>query len=150
MRFLQVITVVLAALTMGLALAHALEHPGKMRLNREDYLATQTIYYPGFTIGGMGEPLSVLAALALSIATPHESGSFWWSVAGFIGLAIVHAIFWTVTQPVNRYWAAIRTVYGPPPDRWQQFRGRWEYSHIIRAIFATASLICVTIAVVIG
>jgi uncharacterized membrane protein len=146
MRSLQVITVMLAALTMGLAVAHALEHPGKMRLNREDYLSTQTIYSPGFTIGGYGEPLGVLAALALVFATPCGAASFWWSVAGFIGLAIVHAIFWTVTQPVNRYWAAIRMPSGAPLDQWKQFRGRWEHSHIVRAVFATASLICITIA----
>src|SRR5205809_327776 len=38
---------------MGLSLAHALEYPGKRRLDRETYLKAQTIYYPGFTIGGV-------------------------------------------------------------------------------------------------
>jgi hypothetical protein len=33
---LQVITVFLVAVAMALALAHALEYPGKMRLNREN------------------------------------------------------------------------------------------------------------------
>jgi hypothetical protein len=45
---LQIMTVMLAAITMALSLAHALELPGKLRLNREQYLAVQTIYYPGF------------------------------------------------------------------------------------------------------
>jgi hypothetical protein len=38
---------------MGLSLAHALEFPGKKRLDEKQYKAVQTIYYPGFTIGGM-------------------------------------------------------------------------------------------------
>jgi hypothetical protein len=48
----QVSAVFLLSVAMALALAHALELPGKMRLSREQYLATQTIYYPGSTIDG--------------------------------------------------------------------------------------------------
>jgi hypothetical protein len=48
---LQVVTVFLVAVAMSLALAHALELPGKMRLDKETYMAVQTIYYPGFTFG---------------------------------------------------------------------------------------------------
>jgi hypothetical protein len=51
----QVVTVFLVPVTMSLALAHALELPGKMRLNKETYIAVQTIYYPGFTYGGFGD-----------------------------------------------------------------------------------------------
>jgi hypothetical protein len=41
----QIMTVMLAAVTMALSLAHALELPGKLRLNKEQYLAVQAIYY---------------------------------------------------------------------------------------------------------
>src|SRR5882762_5168724 len=102
---IQVTTVFLVAVAMALTLAHALEYPGKMRLSREHYLATQTIYYPGFTIGGGFEALGVLAALGLVLLMPRGSAPFWWSLAGFIALAVMHAVFWTVTQPVNRDWA---------------------------------------------
>jgi hypothetical protein len=47
---LEVVTVFLVAVAMALALAHALEFPGKMRLSKEDYLATQSIYYPVATL----------------------------------------------------------------------------------------------------
>jgi hypothetical protein len=89
---------------MSLALAQALEYPGKMRLSRESYLAAQSIYYPGFTIAGSGEPLAVIATLALAVAMPHGSAAFWWAITGFLAMAIMHCIFWTVTQRVNRYW----------------------------------------------
>lgn len=49
---LQVLAVILVAVAMALSLAHALELPGKMRLDSETYYAMQPIYYPGFTIGG--------------------------------------------------------------------------------------------------
>ncbi|MBB4274373.1 hypothetical protein [Rhizobium mongolense] len=46
---LEILTVLIVAVAMALALAHALELPGKMRLSKEQYLAVQPIYYPGFT-----------------------------------------------------------------------------------------------------
>ncbi len=47
----------LVRVTAALSLAHALEWPGKMRLTREQYLAVQPIYYPGFTYAGICEPV---------------------------------------------------------------------------------------------
>src|SRR5437899_9251567 len=102
---LQVITVFLAAVAMALTLAHALEYPGKMRLSRENYIATQSIYYPGFTLG-FGEVLGVIASLTLMLLMPRGSAPFWWSFIGFLALALMHAVFWIVTQPVNRHWTA--------------------------------------------
>jgi len=46
-RTLQILAVFLVALAMALALAHALEMPGKLRLDKENYKDVQTIYYPG-------------------------------------------------------------------------------------------------------
>jgi hypothetical protein len=44
--------------------AHALELPGKLRLDRDAYLAVQTIHYPGFTIvGGIGEAGGLIVTL---------------------------------------------------------------------------------------
>jgi hypothetical protein len=159
----QVVTVLLVALAMALSVAHALEYPGKLRLSRENYIMTQTIYYPGFTIGGVGEALSLVASLALIFMMPRGSASFWWSLAAFLALALMHAVFWFVTQPVNRYWAAnlnltsgaARQFFGvdqkqvdPVPEvEWQRLRDKWEYSHIARAVFATIGLVCVTVAI---
>lgn len=52
----QIVTLLLVALAMATRVAHALELPGKMRLPRDTYLAVQSIYYPGFLVGGgLGE-----------------------------------------------------------------------------------------------
>ena len=79
---LQVVTVFLVAVTMSLALAHALELPGKMRLNKETYIAVQTIYYPDFTYGGFGEGLGMLATFILLFTTPPHRPAFWLTVTG--------------------------------------------------------------------
>lgn len=164
MLLLEVVTIFLIAVAMSLALAHVLELPGKRRLSREMYIAIQPIYYPGFTIGGVSEPLSVIATSALALLMPRGSSSFWWGLAGFVAMAAMHVVFWTVTQPVNRHWLAGLRMTGvgrqffrmnreqaeantEVPNQWERLRDKWEYSHVIRAGFAAIGLISVTLAV---
>lgn len=157
---LQALTILLAAIGMALSLAHALEFPGKRRLDRDAYLKVQAIYYPGFTIGGALEPLAMIAAFALLLFTPLGTTAFWLTLAAFAGLALAHAIYWVVTHPVNRVWlkdeklgksggaffdAGKTTVTGD----WTQLRDRWEWSHVARAALAVASLVALVVAVVI-
>ena len=101
---LQVTTAFLACVTFALSLAHALELPGKLRLDKETYCAVQTIYYPGFTVGGFAEVLSVIAAAALLLMTPTRSAAFPWTLIGFLGLLTKHATYWILTHPVNNFW----------------------------------------------
>src|SRR5918996_1717072 len=105
LRFLQVMTVMLVAVAMALALAHALELPGKMRLNKETYIAVQPIYYPGFTVGGgIGEGGGLIALLVLLAFTPYASAPFWWTLGAFVLLLICHLTYWVVTHSVNKFW----------------------------------------------
>jgi hypothetical protein len=69
---LQVATILLVSIAMALSLAHALEFPGTLRLSKETYFKVQSIYYPGFTIGGMvGETGGILATFALLSVTEN-------------------------------------------------------------------------------
>ena len=85
---LLIVALLLVAVTMGLSLAHALEFPGKLRLDEPTYRAVQTIYYPGFTIGGLvGEFGGMLMLIALLILLPKGTDRFWWTVAAFAAVA---------------------------------------------------------------
>jgi hypothetical protein len=162
----QVVAVFLASIAMSLALAHALEFPGKLRLSKENYIATQTIYYPGFTIGGIAEGLSMVATLVLIVLTPTHTQAFWWTLAGLIGLAAMHVVYWTFTHPVNKFWtkdlnlkgvsggffAAGRRMEaaegaGNSDEKWVSFRNRWEYSHVLRAALSATALLSLIVAV---
>ncbi|MCU1255952.1 MAG: hypothetical protein JWM83_2251 [Candidatus Angelobacter sp.] len=112
LSIVQVVTTLLVAVTMSMAVAHALEFPGKMRLDKQIYLAVQTIYYPGFTIGGFAEPLSMIATLLLLWMTPTRHPAFWLTLIAFIALVVTHAIFWTATQPANRFWLKNQQLKG--------------------------------------
>ena len=159
---LQVLVVMLGAITMALALAHALEYPGKMRLAKEQYVATQAIYYPGFTFGGIAEISTVILLAVLAFLTRGDGAVFWLTLGAFIAFATLHAVFWLLTQPVNNFWVrdvnisrAGRRFFGvgsrregEEPD-WTELRDQWEGSHMIRAALGLAGLLLLAISLVI-
>lgn len=162
---LKVLTLILITVAFALALAHALELPGKMRLSRDAYFAVQPIYYPGFTIGGgIGEVGGMVLTIILLILTPAGSGSFWLTLVALLGLVGMQATYWVLTHAVNRVWLKGEKLSGfgsgfftfgaksrqgrrehiPEPD-WTELRDRWEYSHVIRAGFAFVSFLAMII-----
>ena len=142
---------------MAMALAHALEYPGKSRLAKDAYLATQTIYYPGFTWGGVCEVVAIFALVVLLYLTPFGTPRFWLVALALALMVGVQAIFWLVTQPVNKFWVKDLDLYGAgrgffslggtrEVSDWKELRDIWEYSHVARAALAILGLIAVTVA----
>ncbi len=163
---LQVLSVLLVAIAMALSLAHALELPGKLRLPRAAYIAAQPMYYPGFTIGGaIGELGGIVATLLLLVATPSGSANFWLIFVALMALLAMHAVYWVLTHPVNRFWLRGQRIaragdsfftfdpigrkraIGHPRINWTALRDRWEYSHVVRAALAFVALVLLLIAV---
>jgi hypothetical protein len=157
LQALQILSLILASIAMALSLAHALELPGKLRLARDSYLAVQSIYYPGFTIAGGSEPLSIVALIALLILTPSASVAFFLIALALAAMIAMHAIFWLVTQPINRYWLTGQNLsglgaafFGTAPaaqQDWTALRDRWEYSHLARAALGSLAFVLLVIAV---
>lgn len=154
----QVLVLLVVAVAMALSLAHALELPGKMRLDRDAYLAVQPIYYPGFTWGGVSEPLGI--ALLAGLLLVEEDAGFWLVLAALVALAASHAVYWGMTHPVNGFWlkdtklagaGARFFATGSPASQddgdWTVFRDRWERSHVIRAVFTMASFALLAAAI---
>lgn len=161
----HVLTLFLVALAMATALAHALEFPGKLRLQKATYVAVQGIYYPGFTVAGMvGEAGGLLATLAVAVLTFGTSG-FPFALGAFLAMLAMHAIYWTVTHPVNNFWVEDTTMgkagstffsvgsrqngkHEALPADWRRLRDRWEYSHIARAVCASLAFLLLAILAV--
>ena len=162
---LQVLTVLLVAIALVPSLAHALEFPGKLRLDKEAYYAMQPVYYPGFTIAGISEPLGIVAMILLLVMTLWGSAGFWLMLMALLGLIGMQAIYWLVTHPVNQFWvegAPLNRVssgffsFGiqrsqpgntTPPPEWTVLRDQWEYSHVARAACALVSFLALVIAI---
>jgi hypothetical protein len=166
-RGLEVLAVLLVAVAMALALAHALELPGKLRLSKDAYCAMQSIYYPGFTIGGgVGEAGGLIVTLLLVMVTPLGSTAFWLTLGAFLALLCTHALYWLLTHPVNNFWLKDFDLAGvggrffafDPIKRrgdartldWTVLRDRWEYSQVARAGAAMLSLVLLVAALAAG
>jgi len=158
---LKICAVIIVAVAMDMALAHALELPGKLRLSKEQYLAVQAIYYPGFTFAGVSEPLSVILTALLAFLMPAASLSFWLTLGACVALVLMHAIYWVLIQPVNSFWLKDIGLQGTgkaffafgsasPSGQvdWTYLRDRWEYSHLARAGLAVVAFVLLVAAVV--
>jgi len=162
---LMIATTMVVAVAMALSLAHALELPGKMRLGRDAYYATQRIYYPGFTFGGIAEPVGSALTLVVLLLTPRGTADFWLLLVALLALAAMQAVYWRYTHPVNRSWlqgeklgAAGASFFSAGsgrtsrpsdarPAAWTALRNRWEYSHVARAAFGLVALLALVVAV---
>jgi hypothetical protein len=163
---LQMLSLIFVALAMVPALAHGLELPGKLRLTKDAYLAVQPIYFPGFTIAGISEPLALISTIVLAVLTPRGTPDFWLTLVALLGLIGMQAVYWFVTHPVNNFWLKGEKLSGlgsgffslgaqSGRDRgsetravdWTALRNRWEYSHVARAGFAGLSFVALVVAV---
>lgn len=156
---LQCLALIVGTIALVPALAHALERPGKARLSEQEYRAVQPIYYPGFTVAGFFEPVAVLAAAGLLVATPRSTLAFWLIAFAAVALLAMHAIYWLVTHPANKTWlereklgGAATTFFGMggadmAAGDWTALRDRWERSHTARAALAGAGFLALIIAV---
>jgi len=163
LEILQIVTVLLVAVAMIPAVAHALELPGKMRLGKDNYFAVQRIYYPGFTFAGIAEPVSFLSTIALLFFTPRETLAFWLTVLVGLCLLFMQAVYWIFVHPVNTVWVEGESMgalgsgffgFGRPavqsgthaPD-WTDFRRRWEYAHLVRASLVAIGFLALIVAI---
>jgi hypothetical protein len=140
-RAIEFGAVLTTALAMAPAMAHALELPNKIRMERDDYLNAQRLYRGWQFVG-----IAVIAALVATILLLRESsgGEFIFSLLAVSSVLATQVVFWTFTFPVNR-----RTRnWTHAPENWRALRARWEYSHAASAALNVLALVGVTLAVV--
>lgn len=159
---LQILSLLAVSIAMALALAHALEFPGKLRLSRRDYETVQEIYYPGFTYGGAGEGIGLLLLLVLLLLGPWTGTPFWLTLAAWLALLAMHGVYWLLIHPLNSFWLKDFKLEGlgarffgfdlrtrndsrRQPD-WTELRDRWEYAHIARAVLGLLALLLLAAA----
>jgi hypothetical protein len=161
---LQIVSLLAVSVAMALALAHALEFPGKLRLSRTDYETVQEIYYPGFTYAGAGEGIGLLLLLVVLLLRPWEGLAFWLTFAAFMALLVMHGVYWVLIHPINSFWLKDFELKGfgarffafdfpgrgerKPEADWTALRDRWEYAHIVRAALGMLALLLLATALV--
>lgn len=128
------------AIALAPALAHLLELPNKMKLDRDAYFTVQAIYR-GWALLGLvlAAQLVALVALLRSVwPDPTARGLVMLALAGLIGAQVV---FWMWTQPAN-----VATVnWTLKPENWAKLRDEWEFSHAAGALFQLLAMVALSL-----
>jgi hypothetical protein len=84
--------------------------PGKVRLPKEAHVTVQQIYYPGFTIAGLGEFSAFIAVALLHWSTPRGTVAFWLALGALLGVLAVQGVYWIAIRPSNKFWLQGKTL----------------------------------------
>jgi len=150
LEILWFISVLLLALSAGIAFTHILEIPGKRALPAETVVAIQQQLYPGYRAAGMViEPLQLIALGAAAAVAYGDATSFWLTVGALAATLAAMLVFVSWTDVENRRMARWQLGEPLPPD-WKRVRVRWELSHGGRAVLFLASVALVLGAILAG
>jgi hypothetical protein len=135
LRTVRFISVMLAALTLGMGFCHLMQLPS--RLGWDQYLWVGSTVQGGLyaMFGSVGAVIFVATVIALALLAyftrEHGRPGFGLalSAALLFGLALV--LWWVLVYPVNVELA--KWVNGPVPADWIDYRARWEWGHAIIA-----------------
>jgi hypothetical protein len=148
--FWRCLTIVLGALALTMTSAHVLELPQKMRYSAEMYAAVNTTLYRYFAIvGGPYQIGSIVSAGVLTVLVRERPGTFKWTLAGAVLLALAFVSWLILVLPVNReVAAALEAAPESIPSLWLQLRARWEYGHVTGFVLHLAGFCALVISVV--
>lgn len=132
LRAWRFITLILAALSMGMAWAHVLELGPKMALAADEYILVQRIYQAFGSLGALIEPGAILAAAILVVLVRGRRPAFALSLVGAALLALAFVVWIAFVQPANAELATWEAT-GAPGD-WIRIRDQWEYAHAARFV----------------
>lgn len=137
LRTVRFITLILIALSLGMAFCHALELPAKIQYDGSLYVRIQNSLYVAFgppNIGAFIEIGTLLAAIVLTLIVRKRRPAFQLTLAGTICLLIAFpVIFFLFTSLANAFFR--QATPESVPANWMQLRRLWEYSHAARFIF---------------
>lgn len=146
LKVIRFVNLLLVALTLGMTFSHALEYPGKAKLDGAEWLTVQHNVYLAF--GVVGAIIEVTAILTTWIVFAQIRS---WKLARVLtllaGLATTAAlgIWFGWVDPVNT--ALKAWTPATMPDNWMSFRDRWEAGHAVSAILFGLAFSALVVAI---
>ena len=126
-RALRIAAIVLAALAMGMHLAHALEFAPKLQWDAATYIAVQSSLYRWFgVIGPLLEVGALLLVATLVAKTWRDADARRLPLVSLLALTVALATWALVVLPANAPLAAWQSSGIAPPD-WMAWRDRWQF-----------------------
>jgi hypothetical protein len=138
----RLLSVLLVALTLGLAFAHVMERPAKMDYGAALYTTLQQTLYRAWgppNFGGFLEPAAIVATLLSAFLVRRNRRAFWLTVAAATLLLLAFpVVFAWLVAPVNHEF--LSSLPGQAPTGWVDLRARWELGHTIRFVLQLVAL----------
>ncbi|WP_208321950.1 hypothetical protein [Paramicrobacterium chengjingii] len=148
-RVLYLVSLICAALVLGLTLNHVLQAPGSRALSGPEWLTVQHTFYGGFAVvGGIAEVVGLIATVALTITSLKGH-----TVAGTVAPVIAALcflgtllVYWFGNRPIN----ALVAIWSPAtlPSDWSWYRNSWETAHAISACLGTVAFLALAIMLI--
>lgn len=146
LKFVRFLNLLLVALTLGMTFCHALEYPGKVKLDGPEWLTVQHNIYVAF--GVVGAIIEVIAILTTWIVFAQIRS---WKAARVLTLfAAITAtaalgVWFAWVDPVN----TALNAWTPEtlPDNWASFRDRWEAGQAVSAVLFLLAFSALVVAV---
>ncbi len=147
LKILRFVSIVCAALVLGLTVTHDLEIPAKRLLDGASWLNMQHTFYGGFAIvGGISEILGLLSTSASLILLRRHRVAFVLTLISVICFVGMIALFALGNNPLNQQIA----TWTPAtlPANWPQVRDAWDSFHAFSSVFAAVALTVLLIVTV--
>jgi hypothetical protein len=149
LRSVRFVVVMLAALSLSVAVGHVLQLPA--RLAWDQYLWVGATVQGGFFSlpGPLGVLLQVVAIVALIVLAMlirnHDAGGFALTAGAAALFAVGLVAWWILVYPVNVELA--KWVNGPVPDDWADWRALWEWGQAANGLAQLAGFAALALAV---
>ena len=140
LKVTRFVALMLAALTLGMSLAHLMQIPARM--GWDQYL------WVGSTVQGGLYALSGTAGAVLNVATlialmllvyfvqEHGRPGLRSALVAALLFSLALVLWWVLVYPVNVELA--KWVDGPVPTDWTSYRDRWEWGHAVISLIELA------------
>jgi hypothetical protein len=145
-KTLRFLSLVCAALVLGLTLTHDLEIPGKHLLSGAEWLQVQHTFYGGFAIvGGITEILGLLSTAQLAFLLGGRRTALILTLIAALCFVGMLALFAFGNNPLNQqiaFWTPTTL-----PANWRAVRDAWDSFHAASSGLSALSFMCLLIAV---
>jgi hypothetical protein len=144
------VTVMLAAFSLSMNMAHLLEFPQRMNFDRDLWVRVTVIegVYRYFgSVGAVFEMGAILTAFVLVYLVRKRGSTFNLSLGGAICLALAFASWLMFVAPANAEFAKWLTT--PVPPDWTRWRDQWEYTHAINTFIKIIGLSLLLLSVIV-
>lgn len=149
LRIWSLVTLIIAALSLGPSFAHVLEAPPRLTVWSPELWREATVFNGQFRLFAVvGAPLDlgvIAVAAVLAYLLRHESGRFRFALAGAVLFGLALAAWFALVAPANGILATWQP--GPIPEDFHAVRDRWETGHMVVAGLKLLAFMATALAV---